>query len=72
MSQAANPLWLFDRLQKNLEAVGILVVEVGELEGFVRSVGNHGPKWVSEVLEKDLKNDFELEDVRRFVKKIIT
>jgi hypothetical protein len=47
------------------------LVQVGELEGFVRSVGNHGPKWVSAVLEKDLKSDPELEIARRFVRELI-
>jgi energy-coupling factor transporter ATP-binding protein EcfA2 len=62
----------FDRLQVKLKSVGLLVLEVGELEGFVQSVGNHGPKWVVEVLTKDLKNDPELEGARQFVKQLIS
>jgi hypothetical protein len=39
----------------------LYIVEVGELESFCKSVGNHGPKWVNEVMEKkDLQNDEEL------------
>ena len=47
------------------------MLEVGELENFVKSVGNHGPKWVSEVLGRDLKNDSELATARNFVKELI-
>jgi hypothetical protein len=50
---------------------GLLIPEVGELESFVKSIGNHGPKWLNEVLTKDLKNDIELEIARNFVRHII-
>lgn len=69
---SGNAQQSFDRLQEKLQNLGLLVVEVGELEGFVRSIGNHGPKWVNEVLEKDLANDRELEDARRFIEKLLT
>jgi len=65
-----DPTQAFDRLQLKLKTVGLLVLEVGELEGFVKSIGNHGPKWVSEVLAKDLKNDPELEIARQFVRQL--
>lgn len=68
---SGNPTQSYQRLIQNLEEVGILVVEVGELESFVKSVGNHGPKWVNEVLLKDLGNDPELNEARDFVKKMI-
>lgn len=68
---SGNPTQAYQRLIAELEKVGILVVEVGELESFVKSIGNHGPKWVNEVLIKDLANDIELEEAREFVKKII-
>lgn len=61
----------YQRLIIELEKVGKMVVEVGELESFVKSVGNHGPKWVNDVLLKDLANDEELKDARDFVRKII-
>ena len=50
---------------------GLLIVEIGQLESFVRSVGNHGPKWVNDVLGKDLKSDPELEDARKFIWQVI-
>ena len=65
---SGNATQAFDRLQIKLKEKGILVLEVGELESFVKSVGNHGPKWVSEVLTKDLNADIELEVARQFVK----
>lgn len=43
-----------DRLIAGLKDLGILIVEVGEVEGFVPQVGGHGPKWVAAVLADDL------------------
>ncbi|MDJ1473377.1 ATP-dependent nuclease [Xanthocytophaga flava] len=60
----------YNRLTSELEKLGLYIVEIGELECFVRSIGNHGPSWVNEVLTKDLKNDPELENARRFVRKV--
>jgi len=57
-------------MQKKLKENGIFIVEVGELEGFVKSIGNHGPKWVNEVLIKDLINDPELSIAREFIKEV--
>lgn len=68
---SGNPSQSYQKLIQNLEEVGILVVEVGELESFVKSVGNHGPKWVNEVLLKDLGNDSELNEARDFVRKLL-
>lgn len=66
-----NATQAFERLQVKLKEKGFLILEVGELESFVKSVGNHGPKWVSEVLTKDLNTDVELEQARQFVKLFI-
>ncbi|GIL40459.1 ATP-dependent nuclease [Roseiterribacter gracilis] len=49
---------------------GIYVVPVGELEGFCRSIGLHGPEWVERVLELDLLHAPELEEARRFVRRL--
>lgn len=65
---SGDPTQAFDRLQVKLKSIGLLILEVGELEGFVKSIGNHGPKWVTDALGKDLKNDPELEVARKFVK----
>jgi len=61
----------FERLQAKLKEKGLMIPEVGELESFVKSVGNHGPKWVNEVLSKNLKTDPELGAARAFVKELI-
>ena len=58
-------------MQVKLKDRGLLILEVGELESFVKSVGNHGPKWVNEVLSKNLKDDPELEVARQFVTQLI-
>lgn len=60
-----------ERLLATLRAGGLHVVEVGELEGFVRTEGGHGPKWVNTVLSRSLATDPELEDARRFVRELM-
>ena len=62
-----QPTQAYERLIGTLKQHGIYIVEVGELESFARSVGNHGPRWVNEVLKKNLKTETELEHARRFV-----
>lgn len=57
----------YNRLDQLLQAIGIFVVPVGELEMFDKSIGNHGPKWVNEVLEKDLLRNSDLDEARSFV-----
>jgi hypothetical protein len=44
---------------------------LGQLESFIKSIGNHGPKWVNEVMLKDLKADPELEPAKAFVQRVI-
>jgi hypothetical protein len=40
-----------DRLLAGLKSLGLFVVPVGEVESFVKSVGHHGPRWVTQVIE---------------------
>lgn len=68
---SGNATQAFERIQIKFKEKGLLILEVGELESFAKSVGNHGPKWVSEVLIKDLKNDAELETARQFITQLI-
>jgi len=68
---AGQPTQAYERLLAALHGWGIFVVEVGELESFARSVGNHGPKWVNEVLNKNLTSDSELEPARQYVAKLL-
>jgi energy-coupling factor transporter ATP-binding protein EcfA2 len=58
-------------LLDKLAVLGIFVVRVGEMEEFVKSVGVHGPRWVSEVLKKDLRNDQEFDSAKDFVKRVL-
>lgn len=69
---SGDPTRAFDRVQSKLIEKGLHVVEVGQLESFVKSIGNHGPKWVNEVMTKNLKTDTELEAARQFVQQIIS
>ena len=71
ISLPSNPTQSFEKLTMEFEKYKLYIVERGELECFAKSVGNHGPKWVNEVLKKDLVNDKELSEAREFVKKII-
>ena len=61
----------FQNLQRLCKKMGLWIVPAGEMEGFCRSVGNHGPSWVQHVIEqRDLANDHELESARMFVREI--
>lgn len=71
MLRAGDAVNAFNRLEAKLKNVGIVVLQVGEIEAFDKTVGNHGPKWVNEVLEKDLAKNLELNVAREFVKKHI-
>lgn len=58
----------YHRLIDELRKVGLFIVEAGELEQFCKTIGGHGPLWVSRVLERKLDTDPELENARRFAK----
>lgn len=60
-----------NRLFEKLKGKGFHVVEVGELECFVKTEGNHGPAWVNSVLIKNLADDPELEEARKFVRALL-
>lgn len=61
----------YDILKGHLSRQGVWIVPVGELEGFCKHIGVHGPRWVQSVLENyDLSDSAELEDARRFVQQI--
>ena len=53
----------FDELCLLCGRMGLWIVPVGEMEGFQRSIGRHGPDWVRRVMEGcDLATDPGLED----------
>lgn len=68
---SGDPTKIFERLMDSLKGYGIHIVEVGEVESFVRSVGNHGPRWVNEALKKDLRGEEELAPARKFVSELL-
>ena len=48
-----NATEAFKAINEVLKSKGVIIVEVGELECFVKEVGGeHGPQWVNSVLEK--------------------
>ena len=68
---SGDPTVAYNVMCEELGKFGLFVVPVGELEGFDRSIGGHGPKWVNAVLERDLSHDPELEIARAFVREIL-
>lgn len=68
---SGNPTSDYSFIFNEFQKINLHIVDVGELEGFCKSVGNHGPKWVNKVLEKDLINDSELENARKFIEQIL-
>ncbi len=61
-----------ERLLETLRNGGLHVVEVGELEGFVKTEAGHGPKWANAVLARPLASDPELETARKFVRRFLS
>ena len=61
----------FKKLQGLCKQLGLWILPVGELEGFCKAVGGHGPAWVQQVIEqRDLAMDSDLEQARNFVREI--
>ena len=69
--QSGQTTTKFQELRRLCGEMGLWIVPVGELEGFCRSVGGHGQRWVQQVVEKsDLATDPELNGARNFMKEI--
>ncbi|RON48531.1 hypothetical protein BK666_08895 [Pseudomonas frederiksbergensis] len=66
-----EPTLAIKRLLSALSSLGIFVAPNGEMEGFCRSVGGHGPRWVEAILQKDIAKDDELGSARTFVRQIV-
>ncbi|MGH3626895.1 MAG: ATP-dependent nuclease, partial [Sciscionella sp.] len=61
----------FDKLCEQCGRLGVWIVPVGEVEGFCRSIGSHGPGFVERILqERDLERDGELQEAREFILKL--
>ena len=68
---SGDPTKQFQKLLGLCNEMGLWIVPVGELEGFCKSVGGKGPRWVQQVIEeRDLSNDPDLELARAFVRKV--
>lgn len=67
---SGDPTLACNRLFQNCKEKGLFIVEVGELEGYARSIPGHGPKWANGALEKNLLADPELESARKFVQEV--
>ena len=68
---SGDPSRRFQELLVFCKEMGLWIVPVGELEGFCKSVGGHGPSWVQRVIEeRNLGSDPELERGRAFVREI--
>jgi energy-coupling factor transporter ATP-binding protein EcfA2 len=65
---SGQPSAAYEKLCSEFRKIGLFLVEVGELEGFCRTIGGHGPAWVTEVLERELAQDKELEGARDFAR----
>lgn len=57
----------FNRIQNAFKEKNVFILEIGEIEAFDKSIGLHGPKWVNQVLEKDLIASDDLKEARQFV-----
>ncbi len=65
---SGEPTKNYKELSSSLRELGIHVVPVGELEGFVREIGGKGTRWVQEVVSSnDLRASENLEAARKFV-----
>ena len=57
----------YRKLSAGLEAIGIYLVPVGEIENFSRELGSHGPGFVAKLLSEKSLGDPDLADLREFV-----
>ena len=60
----------FKTICEECERYGLWIVPVGEMEGFCKTVGGKGPKWVQEVIERGLLGSDELDGARKFIQRI--
>lgn len=70
--KAGDQTEAFNKIDAILKENQIYIVPKGELEGFIKTVGGHGPEWVNKVLEKypDFNNQV-YNDIKEFIKEII-
>ena len=69
---AGQPTEHYHDLQRLCNGCGLWIVPVGELEGFCKSEGGHGPRWVQQVIEKyDFAKDDKLALARDFMRDVM-
>lgn len=68
---SGQPTTHYRSLRSYLSGIGFWIVPAGEVEGFCKAVGGHGPKWTQRVLEQyELATAPELQRARDFVSEI--
>jgi energy-coupling factor transporter ATP-binding protein EcfA2 len=60
----------YNYLRDKLEAIGIFLVPVGEMENFCPGIGSHGPKFVTKLLSSVSLGDAQLSELRTFVERV--
>lgn len=60
----------YEALRDELEAVGIFLVPVGEIENFCPDIGSHGPKFVTRLLSSVPLDAPRLDELRKFVEQV--
>ena len=60
----------YGKFRDQLEAIGIYLVPVGEIENFCRALGLHGPRFVAKLLSEKALGDPDLAELRRFVERV--
>ncbi|WP_291767698.1 AAA family ATPase [Maricaulis sp.] len=60
----------FADLDAYLSSIGIYVIELGEVENFSSSIGGHGRKFITRLLEEVDLGDAELDELRAFCHKV--
>lgn len=61
----------FLRIDHGLRELGVFLVPVGEVEGFVRTVGGHGPQWLGEVHAQRIHETSQVSEAKEFVRDIV-
>jgi hypothetical protein len=68
---AGQPSNHYEQLQAFCNGFGLWIVPVGELEGFCKLEGGHGPAWVQHVMENhNLATDPQLAEARAFIRQV--
>ncbi len=60
----------YQALKDSLSKIGIYLVPVGEIEGFCKSIGGHGRKFVTTLMDEIPLDDDRLRDLREFVETV--